>query len=291
MALRQLIQTQSAGDIMVLELASSVSSLADHNILNELDEIREQRRCMGCSKLIVDLAEAPFFGSSLLELIRVLWNDISRQGGRLVICNPSPVGREVLEVAKFHQIWPIMESREEAFIALSVPPNVASWPDSLKDLVARYERGAGELSAAVAGFPSMQLKTPAPPGVWSVLQIVCHLSDFEIVYADRMKRVVAEDNPTMLSGDPDLFAAKLAYDQRDVREELGLIASVRRQVARILRTLKASDFDRTGQHSTDGPISLLVLLQRVTGHITHHLKFIEGKAEALRGAESAGLRV
>ena len=64
---RQLIQTQAAGDVMVLELCSSISSLADHNILNELDEIREQRRAIGCRKLIVDLAERRFSG-------RVCWS-------------------------------------------------------------------------------------------------------------------------------------------------------------------------------------------------------------------------
>ena len=44
-----------------------------------------------------------------------------------------------------------------------------------------------------------------------MLEVVCHISDFELVYADRMKRVVAEDRPTMFGGDPDLFASKLAY--------------------------------------------------------------------------------
>lgn len=291
MALRQLIQTQAAGDIMVLELCSSVSSLADHAILNELDQIREQRRAIGCSKLVVDLAEAPFFGSSLLELIRVLWNDISPQGGRIVICNPSPVGREVLEVAKFDQIWPVLETRDEAIASLNFAQNISTWPESLQELIAKYDRGPSELRAAVAPFSTIQVRTPASPGAWSVLQVVCHIADFELVYADRMKRVVAEENPTLFGGDPDVFAAKLAYSQRDLRDELDVICSVRRQVSRFLKTLKASDFDRTGQHSTDGPLSLTTLLQRIAGHIPHHLKFISGKAKSLRVGETSGLRV
>ena len=288
---RQLIQTEAAGDIMVLELCSGISSLADHKILNELDEIREQRRAIGCSKLIIDLAEAPFFGSSLLELIRVLWNDISQEGGRIVICNPSPVGREVLEVAKFDQIWPVLETREEALASLSLAQNIAAWPELLQELIAKYDQGPLELSNAVSAFSSIQLRIPASPGAWSVLQIVSHIADFELVYADRMKRVVAEEEPTLFGGDPDVFAAKLAYAQRDLREELDVICSVRRQVSRFLKTLQASDFERTGRHTSDGPLSLMVLLQRISGHIPHHLKFIEGKAKTLRVAESNGLRV
>ena len=291
MGRRQLIQTEAAGDIMVLELCSGISSLADHKILNELDEIREQRRAIGSNKLIVDLAEAPFFGSSLLELIRVLWNDISQEGGRIVICNPSPVGREVLEVAKFDQIWPVLETRDEALASLSLAQNIAAWPETLQELIAKYDQGPLELSNAVSAFSSIQLRIPAPPGAWSVLQIVCHIADFELVYADRMKRVVAEEVPTLFGGDPDMFAAKLAYAQRDLREELDVICSVRRQVSRFLKTLQASDFERTGRHTSDGPLSLMVLLQRIAGHIPHHLKFIDGKGKTLRVAESNGLRV
>lgn len=291
MGLPRLIQTHAAGDVMVLELCTSLSSLADHNILNELDSIREQRRAIGCSKLIVDLAEAPFFGSSLLELIRVLWNDVSRQGGRIVICNPSPVGREVLEVAKFDQIWPVLENREEALASLSFAQNISTWPEALQELIAKYDRGPSELSQAVAGFSSIQLRIPALPGAWSVLQVVCHLADFEIVYADRMKRVIAENNPTLFGGDPDVFATKLAYAQRDLQEELDVICSLRRQVSRFLKTLQATDFERTGQHSVDGPLSLTTLLQRISGHIPHHLRFIEEKAKTLRVADSSGLRV
>jgi len=288
---RQLIQTEAAGDIMVLELCSGISSLADHKILNELDEIREQRRAIGCSKLIIDLAEAPFFGSSLLELIRVLWNDISQEGGRIVICNPSPVGREVLEVAKFDQIWPVLETRHEALASLSLAQNIAAWPETLQELISKYDQGPLELSNAVSAFSSIQLRIPSPPGAWSVLQIVCHIADFELVYADRMKRVVAEEEPTLFGGDPDVFAAKLAYEQRDLREELDVICSVRRQVSRFLKTLQSSEFERTGRHTSDGPLSLMVLLQRIAGHIPHHLKFIDGKAKTLRVAESNGLRV
>ena len=39
-------------------------------------------------------------------------------------------------------------------------------------------------------------------------------------------------------------------------------------------------FERTGNHSEDGPISLELLLQRITNHIPHHIAFIEEKRAA-----------
>ena len=277
MTFRSLIQSEAIGDVLVLQLNGGVSSIADQGILNQLDEIREQRRVVGLKKLIIDLAQAPFFGSSLLEVIRVLWNDVSTHGGRLVLCNASPVGRDVLEISKFDQVWPLVNTLEEALTLLSSASNVATWPVELRELVANYEAGVSILRNAVSGLSSIQLRTPSLPGKWSVLQNVCHLADFEPVYADRMKRVLAEHQPTLLSGDPDLFASKLAYEQRQLEEELDVITSVRRAMATILKTLSVADFERTGQHTSDGPLSLRRLLERITGHIPHHVKFIELK--------------
>lgn len=148
-------------------------------------------------------------------------------------------------------------------------------------LIDQYRAGPAQLRKAVVGMSREQLAARPVPGKWSTLEVVCHIADFEPVYADRMKRVVAEDSPLLLSGDPDKFQARLAYSSRDVAEEITLIETVRAQMARILATLSESDFARTGKHSTDGPLSLAVLLERITGHIPHHVKFIEEKRRAL----------
>ena len=148
-------------------------------------------------------------------------------------------------------------------------------------LIDRYLAGPARLQEAVAGMTADQLRARPIAGKWSTLEVVCHLADFEPIYADRMKRVLAEDQPRIMSGDPDLFAAKLAYHERDVEEELTLIDVQRRQMARILRTVSAADFQRAGVHSSDGPLTLETLLTRISGHIDSHLPFIADKRRAL----------
>ena len=148
-------------------------------------------------------------------------------------------------------------------------------------LVDQYRAGPAQLRNAVAGMSREQLLARPVAGKWSTLEVVCHLADFEPIYADRMKRVIVEENPLFISGDPDVFQAGLAYSRRDVEEELTLIDTVRAQMARILKTLPESAFARTGRHSVDGPLSLAVVLERITGHIPHHLEFIEAKRRAL----------
>lgn len=153
---------------------------------------------------------------------------------------------------------------------------------TLDELLKQYEKGPVLLKTAVAGVREDQFDQTPVPGKWSIRQVVCHIADFEPVYSDRMKRVLVEDNPTMFGGDPDVFAAGLHYDKRNVQEELELISTVRRQMAVILRNTDVEDFQRTGVHSEAGPLTLETLLERITRHIPHHLTFIEAKIAAMR---------
>jgi hypothetical protein len=148
-------------------------------------------------------------------------------------------------------------------------------------LIEQYLVGPGLLQPAIDGMTGEQLLAKPIPGKWSTKEVVCHLADYEPIYADRMKRVIALKEPELLKGDPGLFAARLAYDQRDVEEELAMIEITRRQMARILRALKPEDFQRRGGHSRDGALTLEVLLQRITAHIPHHVRFIEEKRRAI----------
>ncbi len=153
---------------------------------------------------------------------------------------------------------------------------------TLDQLLQQYEQGALQLRAVVRNARPDQLSLHPVPGKWSIHEVVCHIADFETVCADRLKRVLVEDNPTLFDADPDVFAAGLHYEHRNVEEELDLIAVVRKQMARILRQTDVEDFQRTGVHSKAGPLTLETLLERITRHIPHHLPFIEQKIAALQ---------
>jgi uncharacterized damage-inducible protein DinB len=147
--------------------------------------------------------------------------------------------------------------------------------------IGSYLEGPKLLRKAVAGMTREQLVARPVPGKWSTLEVVCHLVDFEPIYADRMKRVLAEDRPTLLSGDPDKFAAALCYHDRDLEEELKILEATRGQMGKILRKCKPEDFARVGMHTEAGARSLEQLLASITDHIPHHIPFIESKRRAL----------
>src|SRR5262249_32106518 len=94
---------------------------------------------------------------------------------------------------------------------------------TLARLIDTYVAGPPALRQAVAGLSSDQLRARPVPGKWSTLEVVCHLADFDPIQADRMKRVIAEDRPSLIGADENRFAAALAYHDRDLEEELAII--------------------------------------------------------------------
>lgn len=151
----------------------------------------------------------------------------------------------------------------------------------LPNLIEAYLAGPGQLRAAVKGMSREQLVAQPVPGKMSTLEVVCHISDFEPIYADRMKRVIALDNPMLLGADENCFRAALAYQQRNLDEELDIVERTRSQMARILRTLPEAALNRPGVHDERGPVTLEKLLTSITDHITHHVRFIDEKRRAL----------
>jgi uncharacterized damage-inducible protein DinB len=152
---------------------------------------------------------------------------------------------------------------------------------TINTLIEQYLAGPRELRNAIAGLSREQVLARPIAGKWSTLEVVAHLADFEPIFADRMKRVIAEDKPTLVGADENKFAAALAYHDRDLQEELTIIEATRSQFARILRKLPDSALQRVGNHNERGPRTLEQLLTGAIAHVSHHAKFILEKRQAL----------
>jgi len=157
---------------------------------------------------------------------------------------------------------------------------------SSAQLISDYEKGPQLLQAAVAGMTREQLRARPVAGKWSTLEVVCHICDSEQFFADRLKRTLAMSRPLLLGADPEHYPEAVRYHDRDLEEELDLIALTRGQVARILKLVPEQAWLRTAVHSEGGLVTLRQLVLHATRHLQHHLRFIEEKRRALAGAAS-----
>jgi uncharacterized damage-inducible protein DinB len=153
---------------------------------------------------------------------------------------------------------------------------------STEQLARDYLAGADMLRKAVQGMTPEQLVARPIPGRWSTLEVVAHLADFDLIMADRIKRIIAlGDIPLLLNADENLFQKNLAYQERDLEEELLLIESIRKQTGRIIKALRTEQLESIGVHNKRGLITLEKVIQLAINHISHHVAFINEKRKAL----------
>ena len=117
----EIFSTTVIGSTLILEVRGPVSGLADDRALGELDRVLAELQGGPVDRVLVDFGQSPYFGSIMLETLRRIWNDVHGRQGRMVLCNVSPVGQEILQVAKFDQIWPIVATRSDAERRLQSP--------------------------------------------------------------------------------------------------------------------------------------------------------------------------
>ena len=157
---------------------------------------------------------------------------------------------------------------------------------SVAELIDRYAAGGPTLAYAVTGLTPEQETARPGPGAWSIAQLVVHLLDADLVYADRMKRVLAEDEPVLQAFDENQWLARLEPQSMPVEEAVNLFAANRQWMARLLRHRPESDFARAGNHTEAGRQTLVEIIAYIANHLDHHLRFLYAK----RGILGTGIQ-
>lgn len=115
------IIVENEGDVLIVSPVRELGSFAEDEVRDEWDKLLNYIADTQTQRVILDLSHLGYFGSTMLEMMVVLWKRLSAKQGRFAICCVSPVGREILHIAKFDTIWPIRSTRAEAIQALLAP--------------------------------------------------------------------------------------------------------------------------------------------------------------------------
>ena len=154
-----------------------------------------------------------------------------------------------------------------------------------RSLIDKYEAGADHLAQAIRGLtPDDLLAAPAPGktvGKWTIQQVVIHLMDSDLISIDRMKRIIAMENPSLIGYDENLFIKHLMPEEQSAEDAITILRLAFKNFARVLRKLPDEAFQRQGTHNERGPVTLGDYLKHMVGHMEHHLKFIHAKRAAM----------
>jgi uncharacterized damage-inducible protein DinB len=158
---------------------------------------------------------------------------------------------------------------------------VSATPAPQKAVIDRFSEGGPLLVQAASGLTPEQWRDHPIPGTWSIAELVSHLLDCDLVFADRMKRIIAEDSPTIVAFDEQAWIDRLLSNSMPVDEAASLFAANRNWMTRILRAQDEADFARFGMHTEKGRQTLADVLVYATNHLDHHLKFLYAKRAKL----------
>jgi len=154
-------------------------------------------------------------------------------------------------------------------------------------LLERFRRGPELMAVILTGvFGEEEDYVPAP-GKWSIRQLIAHVADTEIVAAGRLRQVIAEDNPTLVSFDQNAWAERLDYARRKPKQSLESFRRLRAENYELLKGLDEAAYERTGRHTERGPLSLRQMLELFSNHAESHARQIEAIREQYKKAKTS----
>jgi len=149
------------------------------------------------------------------------------------------------------------------------------------DLFNRYTRGPALIREAVRGMAFGAMNARRPGDDWSTRDIVIHLSDAEMVGGVRLRRLIAEDRPTLESFDQDLWKRRLQTLWRDTDGAIASFELMRWQTAEIIAHCDRAAWAREGVHTERGTVTVADLILSFTEHAEQHAEQIRRIREHL----------
>jgi hypothetical protein len=156
--------------------------------------------------------------------------------------------------------------------------------------VTKYAQQADELEQVISAIPAELVVRRLSETRWSILEIVSHLADAELLASVRIRRIITQDRPNFWGYQQEQWAAALGYRHGRIetvtarfsllrRENAGLLAELPESLPDSLpESLNAEVWNHTGVHDEYGTLSLRQLIEDYLSHTAKHLDQIKNVA-------------
>ncbi len=128
------------------------------------------------------------------------------------------------------------------------------------------------------------LRSRPAEGEWSVLELLGHVVDAEIVGAGRYRWTIAHDRPPMIGYDQDRWVERLRHNEDDPRELLAVFRALRAGNVALWARATPEERERVGMHAERGPESFDLTFRLMAGHDLFHIEQANRTLAAFRGA-------
>jgi hypothetical protein len=125
------------------------------------------------------------------------------------------------------------------------------------------------------GVPDPTIRRPEKSGKWSVIEVIQHLADSDLVAGFRIRMVLSEDRPVLQGYDQDRWASEFRYREVSLSQAVNQLRGLRLANLHLWTHLTAAQLEREGLHSERGPESAGHFIRLMAGHDLVHRRQID----------------
>jgi hypothetical protein len=129
-----------------------------------------------------------------------------------------------------------------------------------------------DLGRTLANRPLEDLMQPSRDGGWGVIEILCHLRDWDEIFLDRLRQTAEQDRPFLPTYDDELWPIERDYRGQDPRKAFEQFRALRGELVELLAQLPAEAWPRPAEHGVYGEVTLHWLADHVCDHDREHLE-------------------
>lgn len=140
--------------------------------------------------------------------------------------------------------------------------------------------------------PAAELNRTYAPGKWTVLQILSHVADCELITGWRFGRAVAEPGSSVEAFEENAWADRFAYGERPVHLNRDLFLAARKLLIHHVQALPIERLRTCASHPEKGKLPASTWAEMTAAHAEHHLGQIEAARSGkpwVRRPEHAGI--
>jgi len=121
--------------------------------------------------------------------------------------------------------------------------------------------------------PEHARRSPDDPNEWSLIEILCHLRDYENIFFQRATLILQEEYPSLPIPESNEILASLGqYKQQELSSVLTSLQTTRQAFIQFLSEVREEQWMRKGMHSNDFSVTLKEVVLQVIMHDIDHLE-------------------
>jgi len=145
-----------------------------------------------------------------------------------------------------------------------------------RDPVALMKQAPAKFARAVAGLSPNQMRKRPARGKWSIVEILGHLQDTEVVYGYRLRFSLAQPGANLEGYDQEAWTERLRHRRGNGRRLVERIRALREGTLDVMGQVPRPRWKRGyGMHSERGKQTVRRTLELIAGHDLNHLDQIK----------------